>query len=461
MSDLDAVLDRLDADRPAALDRLFTLLRIPSISTDPAYRQDCRKAAEHMATDLNSIGFQAGLRDTPGHPMVVGHNHDAGPGTPHYLFYGHYDVQPVDPLDLWDSDPFDPQLVTRDDGSQMIRARGAQDDKGQLMTFVEACRAWKQETGGLPCRITVFLEGEEESGSASLPGFLDAHGDELKADAALVCDTEMWSRTRPAICTGLRGLLGEEIVIKAAEMDLHSGTFGGPAQNPIRVLARILAGLHDENGHITIPGFYDGVPETSDSVKAQWKTLGFSETEFLGSVGLSHPAGESDRTVLEQIWARPTCEFNGINGGYTAPGFKTVLPAQASAKISFRLVGEQDPHAIRENLRAYVRACLPPDCTAEFLEHGASGGISLSADNPVIQKAKSALTDEWGEEAAVIGMGGSIPVVGAFKDRLGMECLLVGFGLADDRIHSPNEKYDLTSFQGGARSWARILAALA
>ena len=461
MSNLDAVLSRLDADRDAALDRLVALLKIPSISTDPAYKADCRKAAEHMASDLRGLGFDASLRDTPGHPMVVGHNDSAGPDAPHYLFYGHYDVQPVDPLNLWDTEPFDPQLVTREDGSKMIVARGAQDDKGQLMTFIEACRAWKSETGKLPCRITVFLEGEEESGSPSLPGYLRDHGDELKADAALVCDTEMWSPTRPAICIGLRGLVGEQITIKAADMDLHSGTFGGPAANPIRVLAKILAGLHDETGRVTIPDFYDGVAETPDEVKAQWDTLGFTTEDFLGGVGLSHPAGEQGRSPLEMIWARPTCEFNGITGGYTGEGFKTVLPAEASAKLSCRLVGDQDPDAIRANLQAYVKSCLPPDCTVEFHPHGGSGGISLSADNPVIQKAKTALTDEWGIEAAVIGMGGSIPVVGQFKDLLGMDCLLVGYGLKDDRIHSPNEKYDLQSFQRGARSWARILGALA
>jgi len=461
MSELDTVLSHLDDDQEAALQRLDTLLRIPSISTDPAYKNDCRKAAEHVAEDLRSIGFDASLRDTTGHPMVVGHNDSAGADAPHFLFYGHYDVQPVDPLELWNTDPFDPQIVTRGDGSKMIVARGAQDDKGQLMTFIEACRAWKLKTGKLPCRITVFLEGEEESGSPSLPAFLASHGDELKADAALVCDTEMWSPSRPAICIGLRGLVGEQITIKAADMDLHSGTFGGPAANPIRVLTKILAGLHDDTGRITIPDFYDGVIETPDQVKAQWDTLGFKTEEFLGGVGLSEPAGEKGRSVLEMVWARPTCEFNGISGGYTGEGFKTVLPAQASAKISCRLVGDQDPDKIRANLRAYVESCLPPDCSVEFKPHGGSGGIALPAGNAIIQSAKDALTDEWGEEAAVIGMGGSIPVVGQFKDLLGMDCLLVGFGLKDDQIHSPNEKYDLQSFQRGARSWARILLALA
>ncbi len=458
---LDKVLDQLDGDADHALERLFTLLRIQSISTDPAYRPQCREAAEAMAADLRSIGFDAELRDTPGHPMVVGHNNDAGPDAPRFLFYGHYDVQPPDPLDLWETPPFEPRIVERPDGTKMISARGAQDDKGQLMTFVEACRAWKTVTGKLPVRITVFLEGEEESGSPSLPAFLDANADELRAAAALVCDTSMWDRDTPAICTGLRGMMSEEITIKAASKDLHSGLFGGPAINPIRVLSKIIAGLHDEEGRVTLDGFYNGVHETPDAVKEMWANLGFDPAAFLAEAGLSKPAGEADRTVMEQLWARPTCEFNGITGGYTGEGFKTVLPAEASTKISCRLVGDQDPHAIRAALRAHVEAHLPEDCEAVYHAHGSSGGIALSADNPVIQRAKQALTDEWGKEAATIGMGGSIPVVGEFKDRLGMDCLLVGFGLDDDRIHSPNEKYELSSFQRGARSWARILAALA
>ena len=463
---LDAVLDRLDQGRDEALERLKGFLRIPSISTDPAHSGDCRAAAERMVSELAALGFEAGLRETPGHPMVVAHRKvahrkEGGGARPHYLFYGHYDVQPVDPLDLWDTDPFEP-AIREVSGHERVVARGAQDDKGQLSTFVEACRAWIGATGGLPCDVTIFLEGEEESGSPSLAGFLESHGDELKADAALVCDTEMWSRSRPAICTGLRGLMGEEVTIRAADMDLHSGTFGGPAANPIRVLARILADLHDDAGRVTLPGFYDRVPETPEAVKRQWKeTLGFSEADFLGAVGLSEPAGEEGRSVLESIWARPTLEMNGITGGYTGEGFKTVLPARASAKVSCRLVGEQDPDAIRAAFRQHVTDRLPPDCEADFKPHGGSPGIALDPEAPIVRKALGALTDEWGEEAAVIGMGGSIPVVGAFKDRLGMDCLLIGFGLPDDRIHSPNEKYELESFHRGARSWARVLAALA
>ncbi len=460
MSKLDAVLSHLDADQDAALARLFELLKFQSISTDPAYKADCRSAAEWLVADLEAIGFEASVRDTPGHPMVVGHQ--KGPeGAPHLLFYGHYDVQPVDPLELWDRAPFEPAIETRDDGTQLIRGRGTADDKGQLMTFVEACRAWKAKTGALPCSVTILFEGEEESGSPSLTPFLEANREELTCDLALVCDTGMWDRDTPAINVTLRGLLGEEVILTAADRDLHSGSYGGPAANPIRILSKILAGLHDDQGRVTLPGFYDGVGEPSDAIKAQWDALGFDPDAFLGEVDLSNPAGEAGRTVLEQIWSRPTLEFNGVTGGYTGQGFKTVLPAQASAKVSCRLVGDQDPHAIRSAFRTYVRDNLPPDCDVEFLEHGASGATVLPHESPAYEAARGALSLEWGKEAAFIGGGGSIPIVGHFQSILDMDSLMVGFGLDDDRIHSPNEKYELQSFQKGARSWARILAALA
>ena len=456
---LAAVLDRLDADREGAVDRLFHLLRFPSISTDPAHHADCMAAARWLVDELNGIGLKAELRQTPGKPMVVAHGPEA-PG-PHVLFYAHYDVQPVDPLDLWDAPPFEPRLETREDGSRLIRARGASDDKGQLMTFVEACRAWMAETGTLPVKVSILFEGEEESGSPSLVPFLEAHRAELSLDLAMICDTGMWDARTPAITTMLRGMLGEEIVIHAAARDLHSGMYGGPAANPIRVLARILADLHDETGRVTLPGFYDGVAEVPPNIARQWESLGFSTADFLGEVGLSTPAGEHDRPALHQIWARPTCEFNGISGGYEGAGFKTVLPAKASAKVSCRLVGDQDPLKIREALRAHVRDRLPPDCRAEFIPHGASKASVMDASAPSFEAARRALTEEWGREAAFIGSGGSIPIAGHFQKILGMQSMLAGFGLDDDRIHSPNEKYELTSYAKGARSWARILAALA
>jgi acetylornithine deacetylase/succinyl-diaminopimelate desuccinylase-like protein len=458
MASIEDVLEKLDADRQGALDRLFALMRIKSISTDPAFGAECAKAAQWLAQDLSAIGFAASVRATAGHPMVVARAKAAQRDAPHVLFYGHYDVQPVDPLDLWESDPFGPKIVDAATGPQIF-GRGAADDKGQLMTFVEACRAFVA-TGGLPCDVTILLEGEEETGSPSLPAFLAENKKELSADLALVCDTGMWNRTTPAITAMLRGLVLEEVTIRAANRDLHSGLYGGAAVNPIHVLSKIIADLHDAQGRVTVPNFYDGVEDLPDDIAKQWRALGFDEHAFLGDVGLSIPAGEHDRSVLEQIWARPTCDVNGIFGGYTAKGSKTVLPAQASAKFSFRLVGKQNPAAIAESFRSFVRARLPDDCEADFHSHGASPALQLPFGSEALSRARRALSQEWGKEAAMIGSGGSIPIVGSFKRDLKMDSLMVGFGLDDDRVHSPNEKYELSSFQKGARSWARILAAL-
>lgn len=454
---LDAVLAKIDETLPEAMERLFGLLRIKSISTDPAFKAECAKAAEWLASDLTWLGFEASARPTPGHPMVVGHARGDGP---HLLFYGHYDVQPVDPLNLWHRDPFDPAIEDTPNG-KVIRGRGSSDDKGQLMTFIEACRAWRAETGGLPARVTIFLEGEEESGSPSLVPFMEANADELTAEIALICDTGLFGDETPAIVTQLRGLLGEEITVTGPALDLHSGMYGGIAMNPIRALSGVLARLHDAEGRVQVPGFYDGIPELPPEIRAQWEGLDFDEAEFLGEVGLSRPAGEAGRSGLEMIWSRPTADVNGIWGGYTGAGFKTVLPSQAHAKVSFRLVAGQDPLKLREGFRAWVRAQLPEDCEVSFEGHGASPASHMDTGHALFEAARDALSAEWPREAAFIGCGGSIPVAGHFKDILGMESLLTGFGRDDDAIHSPNEKYDLESFHRGIRSWARILGAMA
>jgi acetylornithine deacetylase/succinyl-diaminopimelate desuccinylase-like protein len=451
---LNDVLDKIDATLPQALDRLTELLRIPSISTDPAYKDDCAAAADWLVAELNDLGFQASARPTPGHPMVVAHGGDGD--ELHLLFYGHYDVQPVDPLNLWHRDPFDPVLEDTANG-KVIRGRGTSDDKGQLMTFIEACRAWKAVHGNLPGKLTIFLEGEEESGSPSLIPFMKDNADELTSDIALICDTGLFDSDTPAITTMLRGLLGEEIVLRGPDMDLHSGMYGGAAINPIRVLSRIIASLHDDQGRVTVPGFYDGVAELSNEQRAQWEDLGFDDAAFLADVGLSVPAGEKGRSVLEMIWARPTCEVNGISGGYTGDGFKTVLPSEVRAKISFRLVGTQDPVRIRESFRQLVRAMLPADCQVEFHGHGTSPASVMATSNPAFEAARQALSEEWPRPAAFTGSGGSIPIAGYFKTILGMDAMLIGFAKDDDLIHSPNEKYDLRSFHKGIRSWARIL----
>ena len=461
MDALQTCLAAADSQFDASMERLFELLRMPSISTDPAYAPQVAQTAAHLHGQLEALGFSVTTYPTPGHPMIVATWDRAVTAGPRVLFYGHYDVQPVYPLELWERDPFDPIVQTRADGSAMIVARGAADDKGQIMTFIEACRASIEATGTLPVPVTILFEGEEESGSPSLPAFLDAHADALKADVALVCDTNMWDRQTPAITTSLRGLLGTELTIQAADKDLHSGLFGGPARNPAHVLASIIADLHDASGAVTLPGFYDGVSELAPSVRAMWDALEFSPDGFLADVGLSVPAGEAARSVLEQMWSRPTLEVNGLMSGYTGKGFKTVLPAQASAKISCRLVKGQDPHAIRATLEAFVATRLPADCTATFHPHGASEGIELDVSGPAFQATRQALSDEWPKPAAFVGVGGSIPIVGQFQRRLGLDSIMVGFGLADDQIHSPNEKYELESYRKGIRSWVRILHALA
>ena len=455
---LDAVLARIDADLPQALERLMALLRIPSISTDPAYKADCARAADWLVEDLRSLGFEAASRPTPGHPMVVAHG---GTGGRHLLFYGHYDVQPVDPLELWARDPFDPAIEDTAKG-KVIRARGSSDDKGQLMTFLEACRAWKAVHGTLPCKLTIFLEGEEESGSPSLIPFLREHAAELRAELALICDTGLFEDAVPAITTMLRGLTKSEFTLRAADRDLHSGMYGGLARNPIHVLTRLLAGLHDDEGRVQVPGFYDDVAELPDALRQQWQALAFDHGKYLGDVGLSIPAGEVDRTPLEMIWSRPTAEVNGIWGGYTGAGFKTVLPSEAHAKVSFRLVSRQDPEKIIKSFRSWAESRIPADCEIIWNDgiEGSPASV-MEIGDPAFEAARQALTDEWGRAAAFVGSGGSIPIAGYFKTELGMDAMLIGFGRDDDQIHSPNEKYDLACFHKGIRSWARVLERLA
>ncbi len=457
----DRVLSTLDDNLDASLNRLFELLRIPSISTDPAYAKDCRRAAEWLVKDLEAIGFTASIRDTTGHPMVVAHHPGPDAKAPHALFYGHYDVQPVDPIDLWDNDPFDPKIKEPGKGRRIITGRGSADDKGQLMTFVEACRAYKQANGSLPCEITILFEGEEESGSPSLKPFLEANAKELKADFALVCDTGMWDATTPAISTGLRGLVGEEITIKAADRDLHSGLYGGAAANPITILTKVLADMHDADGRVTIPGFYDGVDETPPEILKCGKVLAgragklplryrpFDPVRRKGPLGPRTDLGPPDRR--DQRHHRRLFR-QGLQDGYRRASLgQSLVPPRASAGS-----GKNPRRLPRFRQGAHSRRLL--------------GGVPrarLLAGHPALLRfaaahhRKAALDQEWPNKAVMIAMGGSIPIVGDFQSFLGMESLLVGFGLPDDRIHSPNEKYELSSFHKGQRSWARILGALA
>ncbi len=450
---IEKKLDYIDQNESLLLKDLIDFLKIPSISTNQDFSDSCKEAAKWLVRKLVSLGFEATAHKTDGHPIVLA---NAGSGSPHLLFYGHYDVQPADPLDLWNSHPFQPKLRTGSKGKE-ICARGASDDKGQLMTFINACGAFIAQDSHLPCRITLLIEGEEETGSPSLEKFIKSNKSLMQADYALICDTGMWNSDTPAISTMLRGMVGEEIKVKTANKDLHSGMYGGPAVNPIKELSKAIASLHDKHGKVTIQNFYNGVYEIPQNIKNQWLRLNFSSEIFLNSVGLSTLAGENNYSLPEQLWARPTCEINGIWGGYTAHGFKTIIPSEANAKVSFRLVGNQEPQIIRAEFRKHIIANLHSDCKVTFLAKDGSKAISVSVTSKIVKAAQKALYAEWGAKPVFIGCGGSIPVVNCFKEILGLDTLLVGFALEDDGIHSPNEKYSIRSYQKGAKSWVRII----
>ncbi len=467
MTDLPvaAVLDQVDADLDGSLKRLFDLLSIPSISTDPAYKPDVERAADWCVRELEGLDFSAGKRQTPGHPMVVAHhpgpNADGVKRAPHVLYYGHYDVQPAEPLELWDAPPFEPQLIDAERGKRIV-ARGAVDDKGQVMTWIEALRAWKTVHGAPPCEVTVLLEGEEETGSPSLEPFLIANQEELsRADVAIVCDTPMWSMTKPAITWLLRGMCYVEITLEGPSHDLHSGMYGGAVLNPINALAGIIGRLHDDQGRVQIPGFYDAVEEPPAEVKANWAGLGFDEAAFLASVGLTVPHGEAGRSPLERMWSRPTADVNGIWGGYTGEGSKTVIAAKASCKLSCRLVPNQDPMQVAAGIETFFKAHAPKDAKLSFRFFGRSPGLKAATDTAYFKAAEQGLTDIFGVAPALMGCGGSIPVVGSMQRLLNLDSLLIGFGLDDDRMHSPNEKFEQACLHLGIRSNAAILGRLA
>ncbi len=457
---MDDILSHIDENLDAGLARLFELLRIPSISAQKAHAQDCRKAALWACDILGAMGFTTRLSETAGLPGVIAQHHGAGTGAPHVLFYGHYDVQPADPIALWHSDPFDPQIVDGPRGKRIV-GRGAVDDKGQVVSFFEACRAHLAVTGTLPVRLTILLEGEEECGSPSLAELLKNERETLAADFVLVADTNMWNFETPAITTSLRGLAAVEVTIQGPSRDLHSGLFGGIALNPINALTRVLGDLHDDQGNVRIPGFYDGVRPVSEEMARSWASLGFDAESFLGDVGLTTAAGEHGQSPLAQLWARPTADINGIYGGYQGDGPKTVIPSEATAKLTFRLVPGQDPQKIVGNFERFVNERLWPDAKASFQYFGAAPGFAVSPSAPFMQAAQVALEAEFRKPAALIGCGASIPVVEAFKTHLGLDTLLAGFGLDDDAIHSPNEKFEVACFHRGARAHARLLQAFA
>ncbi len=461
MSAIEQVLAKIESSFEDQKDRWLAWLRIPSISAQPPHAGDCRAAAEWACAELKELGFEAGVRETAGHPVVVAHH--PGPGgsdVPHLLYYGHYDVQPPDPLDLWTSPPFEPVITDGPNGPR-VYARGAVDDKGQVSMWLGAFRAWHATTGTMPVRISVLIEGEEEVGSLNLEPFIAENAEELRADIAVISDTGMWDIDTPAITTSLRGLVYTEVTLKAAVRDLHSGMFGGSALNPINALTKALGQLKDDAGVIQVPGFYAGVQDISSRQSNQWASLGFDEAKFLGNIGLSVPAGEAGRSALERLWARPTADINGIWGGYMGTGSKTVIASEASAKVSFRLVPGQDPEAVVEGFKAFMRARVPADATLIFEVFGQGPGLEVPLEGPVVRAAQSALEDEYGKPPILMGCGGSIPVVETLRRILGLDSLLIGFGLNDDQVHSPNEKFDVRCFHQGMRSHARLLGKLA
>ncbi|OJU49198.1 MAG: hypothetical protein BGO03_01675 [Mesorhizobium sp. 61-13] len=458
MNALDSVLVELERDFKTSIERLCDWLRIPSISADPASAGHCRNAALWILDELRRGGFTCELLETPRNPVVYARF--PKPGVKRILFYGHYDVQPPDPLELWRTGPFDPVIQTLDDGTEAICARGAADDKGQVMTFVNACRAWIKSTGTLPFDVTLLIEGEEEIGSQNLGALIEAHQDRLGCDLLFVCDTNMWDRKRPAITRSLRGLLQGEVAVRCSDRDLHSGVFGGVAQNAVQVLCDMLSKVRTRDGAIAIPGFYDPVEEPPSELRAVWMALGVKEAEFLGQVGLSKSIGETDRALVEQMQSRPSFDINGISGGYQGVGGKTIIPSEATAKVSFRLVAGQNPHVIWESFERFLTEQAPVDCVLQFCKQAASTAFAYSGAQDDIEAVATALEATWRQPPVVVGTGVSIPIMSEFKRVLGLDAIMVGFGQEDDRIHSPNEKYDVESFRRGAESWARILCEL-
>ena len=457
---LESVLQRIDNGLEGSIERWSELLRIPSVSTDPAYEGAMRQAAQWLQDELAPLGFRIDIRETEGHPVVIGHHDGPGGDATHVLYYGHYDVQPPEPLEEWRNEPFEPTLEDSPHGRKMV-ARGAVDDKGQLMMWVEALKAWHAEHGGLPIQVTVLLEGEEEVGSKNLRPVLERYQNELKADVCVVSDTGMWDVDTPAVTYTLRGLLYTELTCRGPGHDLHSGFYGGAIENPINGLTRVLGALQDDQGRVQVPGFYDDVVEPSEEELAAWRALNMDDAGFLASAGVTTPGGgEADRSLLERVWSRPSCDINGIIGGFTGNGAKTVIPREASAKVSFRLVPDQDPDRIIEGLRRFIDAHTLAGCSIELTVHSAAPAIRIPTESRYLKAALSALDQVYEREPALLGSGGSIPIAAWARDILGIDTLLMGFSLEDDGMHSPNEKFEVTCFHRGMRAHAALLEQL-
>ena len=441
----------LSANAARFEDELCELLRIPSVSADSTRKGEVRRAAEWVAAQFRGLGLEVELCETAGHPIVFAEA-KADPSKPTVLVYGHYDVQPPDPLDLWTTPPFEP---TRRDGN--IVARGATDDKGQMFTHVKSAEAWLKGTKGkLPVNLKFLIEGEEEVGSAHLDQFIEANKTKLKADVVVISDTSQFGPGRPAITYGLRGIAYYELKLQGPSRDLHSGTFGGGVMNPANALARVLATIIDERGRIQVPGFYDDVQPLTDLERQQFAALPFDEAQFMKAIGLTAVAGEEGFTTLERRWARPTFDINGLTSGYQGEGAKTVLPAKASAKFSFRLVPKQDPEKIRVALEAHLRRVLPSGVTMELTAFHGAPGVVVPLESPFVAAAVTAVESGFGRKPVFIREGGSIPVVSTFHELLGLDPLLLGWGLDDDNTHSPNEKFCLADFHRGIKASAYL-----
>ena len=435
-------------------EQLKALIRIPSVSAQPDHAGDVRLAAEFVRDDLQRIGVPAELIETPGHPIVYGERLDA-PGKPTVLIYGHYDVQPAEPLEPWLSHPFEPTVR---DGN--LYARGATDDKGQMFTHLKAAEAWLKTVGKLPVNVKFLIEGEEEVGGINLEHYVAANKAKLACDVAVISDTSQFAPGIPAITYGLRGLAYFELLTEGANIDLHSGTYGGAVANPLNALCEMIASLKDSEGRIQVAGFYDDVRPLEDWEREAWAKLPFDEAKYQKGLGVVGLFGEKGYTTLERSWARPTCDVHGLWGGYAGPGPKTVLPRKAGAKFSFRLVPNQDPKRVVELVKAHLKAVCPPGITYKLIEqHGAPAAL-VEADTPEVRAASKAIEASFGTSPVFMRGGGSIPVVGLIKTQLGVDTLLLGWGQEDDNLHGPNEKFCLEDFHRGIKASAHLLAEL-
>jgi acetylornithine deacetylase/succinyl-diaminopimelate desuccinylase-like protein len=450
---LEDVLRRLDEERDAAVARLTEFLRMPSVSTQPEHAADVHDCAQWLSQQLRDAGLESRVIPTAGHPVVLAGNGYIS-GRPTVLFYGHYDVQPAEPVELWKTPAFEPTIR---DGA--IYARGAADDKGQVWAHVEAIRAWQQH-GGVPVNLTLVIEGEEEIGSPHLRKFLETYQRQLKADVAVVSDTNQFARGVPAITYGLRGLAYMEVHMSAASHDLHSGLYGGIAPNPANALAKVLASLHDESGRINIPGFYDDVVAVGEHERELWAKLPFDEGQLRRELAVDALPGEEGYSVIERKWARPTLDVNGLTSGYQGAGAKTIIPAKASAKVSMRLVPHQDPAKIAAAFEKAVRERTPAGVKVDVHTHSGADAVLAPLESSAMRLAADAVRIGFGKAPALMREGGTIPVVSLIRKLIGVDTLLVGFGLPDDRVHSPNEKFDLDAFHGGMRTAAALYSKL-